>query len=72
MEGREKYAIHYLDGQTACIWGTGGAHKTNSAKKRCSCVAQGLSFTDGCRCSDICQNTNQRESLSERDDEEED
>jgi hypothetical protein len=25
-----------------------------------------LSNTDGCRCSDICQYTNQRESLSER------
>ena len=40
--------------------------KTNCTTKRCSCMSQGLSCTYGCRCSDICQYTNQRESLSER------
>jgi len=46
--------------------------KTNSATKRCSCVAKGLSCTDACRCSNLCHNTNQGESLSERDSESDD
>ena len=44
-------------------------YKANCTTKRCSCISQGLSCTYVCSCSDICQNTNQREYLSERDSE---
>ena len=46
--------------------------ETNCATKRCSCMSQGLSCTYGCRCSDICQYTNRRDSLSESDSESDD
>jgi len=35
-------------------------------------MSQGLSCTDGCRCSDLYQNKNQRDSLLERDSESDD
>jgi hypothetical protein len=34
--------------------------------KPCSCMSQGSSCTDGCRCSDICQSTNQRNQILKR------
>ena len=54
-------SIHWLDQPPAldaililisCSW------KTGCATKRCSCVRQGLSCTDGCKCTNACSNKN--------------
>jgi hypothetical protein len=63
----KRYVVRLLDGPAACTWGilmlliscTCGC-KTNCATKRCSCMSQGLLWTYGCKCSDLCQNTNRR------------
>jgi hypothetical protein len=46
--------------------------KTHCTTKRCSCMSQCLSCRDGCRCSNLYQNKNQRDSLLERDSESDD
>ena len=46
--------------------------KTNCVTKRCSCMSQGLSCTDSCRYSDLFQNMNPIDFLSERDSESDD
>jgi hypothetical protein len=63
----KRYVVRLLDGPAACTWGilmlliscTCGC-KTNCATKRCSCMSQGLLWTYGYKCSDLCQNTNRR------------